>query len=201
MSGGGSVSSKSITITWRIYPAGMLACLSALCLHSELLCVHLLLLGAERLEGIERGKKKKISGEGGYFCWLVLGLDPRFSLFLLFFWNVPCSLPKMETKKTQSSPLKWPSLVYFVTFSNDPWPGGRVAVCTPPAGRQRDKDSEAVKHRSGGFSRRSDQYSQYEEEGLLLSFGYDKTSTEQNTLLHDALDQLATFSLLLLYWL
>lgn len=83
MSGGGSVSSKSITITWRIYPAGMLACLSALCLHSELLCVHLLLLGAERLEGIYRGEKK--SGEGGYFYWLVLGLDPRFLSFCFSF--------------------------------------------------------------------------------------------------------------------
>lgn len=78
MSGGGSVSSKSITITWRIYPAGMLACLSALCLHSEPLCVHLLLLGAERLEGIER--KKKYPARAAIFIGWCSALIPVFSL-------------------------------------------------------------------------------------------------------------------------
>lgn len=70
MSGGGSLSSKSITITWRIYPPGMLACLSPLCLQRPwAMCVYLLLLGGELLEGIEKSQRGQLFLTAGAWPW------------------------------------------------------------------------------------------------------------------------------------
>lgn len=110
MSWRGSLSSKSITITWCIYPPGVLACLSSLCFQWPwAMWVYLLLLGGELLEGIE------ICQEGQLFLTAGAGLDPSFpSIFVLFFLSCTAVNWTMCWLDINELPfLSTPSLVYF----------------------------------------------------------------------------------------
>lgn len=81
---GGSLSSKSITITQCIYPPGTLVCLAPLCLQWPwAMCVYLLLLGGETLEGIEKCRGGLLFLTAGAWPWSL------FSLPLpLLYWSV-----------------------------------------------------------------------------------------------------------------
>lgn len=92
MSRGGSLSSKSITVTERIYPPGILICLSPLCLQwPRAVCVYLLLLGGEPLQGIEKCQGGQLFLTAGSWPWSFFSRPPLF-FFIFFYWTVPCAL-------------------------------------------------------------------------------------------------------------
>lgn len=75
MSWRGNLSSKSITITWRIYPPGVLVCLSSLCFQWPwAMWVYLLLLGGELLEGIEICQEGQLFLTAGAWPWSFFSL-------------------------------------------------------------------------------------------------------------------------------
>lgn len=75
MSWRGNLSSKSITITWRIYPPGVLVCLSSLCFQWPwAMWVYLLLLVGELLEGIEICQEGQLFLTAGAWPWSFFSL-------------------------------------------------------------------------------------------------------------------------------